>query len=67
MVDALASFLDMGGYGTYVWPAYGAAAVVLIGLVAVSVRTLKARQAALQALEGDAGGDDAGGHTDQRA
>lgn len=58
MVDALTSFIDMGGYGAYVWPAYGAAAAVLIGLVAVSLRTLRSREAALKALEGD-GGDDA--------
>ncbi len=56
-MDALRTFLDMGGYGAYVWPAYGAAAAVLIGLVAVSVRTLKAREAELKALDG---GDDAG-------
>ena len=30
--------LDLGGYGAYVWPAYGAAAVVLIVLLLASLR-----------------------------
>lgn len=64
-VDALASYLEMGGYGAYVWPAYSAAAVVLIGLVAASLRTLRAREAALKALEGDV--DDAGPRADRPA
>ena len=59
-MNALASYLEMGGYGAYVWPAYGAAAVVLIGLVAASLRTLRAREAALKALEGDGDGSDDG-------
>ena len=60
-MNALASYLEMGGYAAYVWPAYGVAAAVLIGLVAASLRTLRAREAALKALEGDdAGSDDAG-------
>ncbi len=56
-VEAVASFLDMGGYGVYVWSAYGAAAAVLIGLVVRSLWTMKVREAALKAIEGD----DAGG------
>ncbi len=57
-MNALASYLEMGGYGAYVWPAYGTAAAVLIGLVVASLRTLRAREAALKALEGDGTGDD---------
>jgi len=52
-VNALAAYFEMGGYAAYVWPAYGVAAAVLIGLVAASLRTLRAREAALKALEGD--------------
>ena len=59
-MNALASYLEMGGYGAYVWPAYGAAAVVLIGLVVASLRTLRAREAALKALEDDGDGSDDG-------
>jgi len=34
----LHDFITMGGYGGYVWSAYGIAAVVLIGNVVNSVR-----------------------------
>jgi|GEM_PF-7073439 len=56
-VESVASFLDMGGYGVYVWSAYGAAAAVLVGLVVLSLGTLRAREAALKAIDGDAGDD----------
>jgi len=49
-VEVLVSFLDMGGYGGYVWPAFGAAAVVLVGLLLATVRSLRAKEAALAAL-----------------
>jgi heme exporter protein D len=32
------SFLEMGGYGAFVWPAYGLAAAVMIGLLWTSLR-----------------------------
>jgi heme exporter protein D len=32
-VDAMSSFFAMGGYGGFIWPSYGLAAIVLIGLV----------------------------------
>lgn len=32
----LANFVGMGGYGGYVWSAYGIAAVVLLGNLAIS-------------------------------
>jgi heme exporter protein D len=32
-MDALATWLAMGGYAAFVWPAYGIAAFVLGGLV----------------------------------
>jgi len=41
----------MGGYGSYVWPAFGLAAVVLIGLLLASLRTLKAREAEFKSLK----------------
>ena len=45
------SFWEMGGYAAYVWPAFGAAAVILIALLVISVRTLRSRERALRALE----------------
>jgi heme exporter protein D len=47
----LASFLDMGGYGGYVWPAFGVTAVVLLGLLLASLRSLRAREETLAALQ----------------
>jgi heme exporter protein D len=47
----LISFLDMGDYGGYVWPAFGATALVLVGLLLASVRSLRAKEAALAALQ----------------
>jgi heme exporter protein D len=46
------AFIEMGGYGGYVWPAFGATAVVLLGLLLVSLRSLRARENALAALQG---------------
>jgi len=43
----------MGGYAGFVWPAYALTAGVLAGLVAASVRKLKALERDLAASEGD--------------
>lgn len=45
------SFWQMGGYAAYVWPAFGAAALILIALLVISVRTLRARERTLRRLE----------------
>jgi heme exporter protein D len=45
------SFWEMGGYAAYVWPAFGATAVILIALLVISVRTLRARERTLGTLE----------------
>ena len=41
----------MGGYAGFVWSAYGVAALILIGLLVMSWRNLRARQAEVAALE----------------
>ena len=48
------SFFEMGGYAAYVWPAFGAAAVIMVALLVTSIRTMRAREAALKALEATA-------------
>jgi heme exporter protein D len=53
------SFWEMGGYAAYVWPAFGAAAVILIALLVISVLTLRARQRTLRELEATRGGGEA--------
>lgn len=49
------AFFDMGGYGAFVWPAYGLTALILAGLAAMSLRALRRSQAALDALEREIG------------
>ena len=48
------SFFEMGGYAAYVWPAFGAAAAIMIALLLFSIRAMRAKEAALRALEATA-------------
>jgi heme exporter protein D len=41
----------MGGYGAYIWPAYGITVAVMIGLFALSLRAARERRVELTALE----------------
>ena len=50
-MSSLSSFLEMGGYGGFVWPAFGLTAAILLALLADSLRRLKAAQGALARLE----------------
>jgi len=47
----ISEFFAMGGYAGFVWSAYGAAALILIGLLVMSRKDLRARQAEIAALE----------------
>lgn len=49
------SILSMTEHGAYVWPSYGIAAVILIGLVVVSLRAYRRTLAALSDAEAAAG------------
>lgn len=49
-LDALTTFLSMGGYAAFVWPAFGVAALTLAVLWIVSARAQKAAEAALDTL-----------------
>ena len=40
-MSGIAQALALGGYGAYVWPAYGFAAAVLIGLFVAARRRLE--------------------------
>ena len=53
----MSDFFNIGGYGTYIWSSYALTAVVLIGFVVASLRSLRAREAQLSALEEDQKGD----------
>ena len=52
MSDTVSSFFAMGGYAAFVWPAYALAAVVLVGLLLVSLRQLRQGEADLAAQRG---------------
>lgn len=54
-MDPFAAFLAMGGYAQYVWPSFGLTALVLVGLLVLSLRGLKAAEAELAALQSVAG------------
>ena len=55
-MNTISEFLAMGGYAGFVWPAFAVAAVILIGLLINTLRTLRAREAALLALEAESPG-----------
>ena len=44
------AFLHMGGYGPFIWSAYGISALVLAGILWQSTRHLKQSDAELDAL-----------------
>ena len=50
-MTTLSSFLEMGGYGGFVWPSFGLTAAILLALLVDSLRRLKAGQRALARLE----------------
>ena len=49
-MESLNHFLAMGGYADFVWPAYAVAAVVMIGVLVQSLRSLRARESELAAM-----------------
>jgi len=54
-MNAVESWLAMGGYAGFVWPAYGVAAIVLGGLALVSWRRHRRSGATLARLQGRLG------------
>ncbi len=70
-MGSIRAYFEMGGYGVYVWPAFAVTAVVLVGLLLASLRSLRASEETLNKLaraakrhdpaadgEGDADGDE---------
>ena len=43
-VQDLGTFFAMGGYAAFIWPAYGLTAVTLVAMLALTLRSLKARR-----------------------
>lgn len=50
-MDQLMSFLRLGGYGGYVWPAYGVALAVMGGLLWRTLGTLRANERLVAGLQ----------------
>ena len=50
-MESMKAFLEMGGYARFVWPAYGLVTAVTLGLLVMSLKTLKARKRALALLQ----------------
>ena len=46
-MDMIRSYLQMGGYGAFVWPAFALSALVLAGMLIQSLLALKRSEAAL--------------------
>ena len=52
-MDDIRAFFEMGGYGIFVWPAFGITAIVLIGLLLASLRSLRDNEETLETLQGE--------------
>ena len=50
-METISAYLDMGGHGGFIWPAYAIVTVVMVGLMIVSRRSLKAAEETLKMLE----------------
>jgi len=46
----MSEFLAMGGYGAFIWPAYGAAAILMVGVLVMSWRSMRQREALVSSL-----------------
>ena len=50
-MDAIHTFLAMGGYARFVWPCYGLAVVVMVALLVVSLKGARSREGELDRLQ----------------
>jgi len=50
-MSGIAAFFAMGGYAAFVWPAYGAAALVLSALLVWTLGAYRRHQRELEALQ----------------
>ena len=50
--ESLQAFFAMNGYGGYIWPCYLLGAMLLIGLLLLSLNAARAREGELEALQG---------------
>jgi heme exporter protein D len=53
-MESVSAFLAMGGYAHFVWPAYGLAVAVLLGLLVWSLGSYRRRHNELAQLQREA-------------
>lgn len=46
----MAEFFEMGGYAAFIWPAYAVALLLMVGLLVLSLRSMREREALVQTL-----------------
>lgn len=46
----MSEFIAMGGYGAFIWPAYGAAAILMAGVLILSWKDMRRREALVESL-----------------
>jgi heme exporter protein D len=51
----MSEFFAMGGYAAFIWPAYGVTAVLLCGLLALSLKSMRQREALVESLRSHRG------------
>ena len=51
MMQSISDYFAMGGHAAFIWTAYGAAAIILGGLLVMSRKDLRTRQTEIAALE----------------
>ncbi|WP_245651222.1 heme exporter protein CcmD [Paramagnetospirillum marisnigri] len=50
-MESISALAHMGGYGGYVWPAYGISILVLLGVLVASVIGARSAEAELDAIQ----------------
>ena len=50
-MDAIREYLSMGGYAVFIWPAFGVTALIMVGLLFGSVRSLRRERQTLELME----------------
>ncbi|RAU22990.1 heme exporter protein CcmD [Paramagnetospirillum kuznetsovii] len=51
IMESLSGLVHMGGYGGYVWPAYGISIAVLLAVLAASIMAARRSEAELDLLQ----------------
>jgi heme exporter protein D len=46
----MSEYLAMGGYGAFIWPAYGVAAILMVGVLILSWKSMRQREALVEVL-----------------